>query len=83
MATAGQRALGVTDPLRTIGPMQVQRWRLQDHFEQAQGRRLDAHTVKGRAVDIEAGVAARAPRSAGGSGWSCRWRSDDWSLSNC
>nr|MCU0862341.1 hypothetical protein [Planctomycetota bacterium] len=37
--------LGVTDPLRTIGPMQVQRWRLQDHFEQAQGRELDPHTV--------------------------------------
>jgi hypothetical protein len=50
--------LGVTDPLRTIGPMQVQRWRLQDYFEQAQGRRLDTHTVKDMAVDIEAGVAA-------------------------
>lgn len=50
--------LGVADPLRTIGPMQVQRWRLQDHFEQALGRRLDAHTVKELAVDIEQGVAA-------------------------
>nr|MCU0864465.1 hypothetical protein [Planctomycetota bacterium] len=46
------------DPLRTIGPMQVQRWRLQDHFEQAQGRELDPHTVKDMAIDIEAGVAA-------------------------
>ena len=50
--------LGVADPLRTIGPMQVQRWRLQDHFEQVQGRALDAHTVKELAVDIESGVAA-------------------------
>lgn len=50
--------LGVADPLRTIGPMQVQRWRLQDHFEQALGRRLDAHTVKELAVDVEQGVAA-------------------------
>ncbi len=50
--------LGLHDPLRTLGPMQVQRWRLQDHFEQALGRRLDAHTVKDLAVDIEQGVAA-------------------------
>ena len=50
--------LGIGDPLRTIGPMQVQRWRLQDYFEQAQGRKLDPHTVKDMAVDIEAGVAA-------------------------
>lgn len=50
--------LGVSDPLRTLGPMQVQRWRLQDHFEQALGHRLDAHTVKELAVDVEQGVAA-------------------------
>jgi hypothetical protein len=50
--------LGVTDPLRTLGPMQVQRWRLQDHFEQALGRELDAHSVKELAVDVEQGVAA-------------------------
>lgn len=50
--------LGMQDPLRTIGPMQVQRWRLQDHFEQAFGCRLDEHTVKQLAVDVETGVAA-------------------------
>lgn len=50
--------LGIGDPVRTIGPMQVQRWRLQDHFEQAFGRRLDRHTVGELAVDVEAGVAA-------------------------
>ena len=50
--------LGVADPLRTIGPMQVQRWRLQDHFEQALGRPIDAHTAKELAVDVEQGVAA-------------------------
>lgn len=49
---------GVVDPVRTIGPMQVQRWRLQDHFEQVHGRPLDAHTVKQLAVDVESGVAA-------------------------
>ncbi len=50
--------LGITDPVRTIGPMQVQRWRLQDHFEQVHGRPLDGHTVKQLAVDVESGVAA-------------------------
>ena len=50
--------LGVADPIRTIGPMQVQRWRLQDYFEQVHGRQLDAHTVKQLAVDVESGVAA-------------------------
>lgn len=50
--------LGVADPVRTLGPMQVQRWRLQDHIEQALGRELDAHAVKELAVDVEQGVAA-------------------------
>ncbi|MFN3239966.1 MAG: hypothetical protein ACE37K_00465 [Planctomycetota bacterium] len=50
--------LGVDDPIRTIGPMQVQRWRLHDHFEQALGQRLDRHNVRALSLDIETGVAA-------------------------
>jgi hypothetical protein len=50
--------LGVADPIRTIGPMQVQRWRLQDYFAQARGEALSPHTVKELAADIETGVAA-------------------------
>ena len=51
-------SLGVDDPIRTIGPMQVQRWRLRDHFEQALGRTLDRRDVADLAFDIEHGVAA-------------------------
>lgn len=50
--------LGVDDPIRTIGPMQVQRWRLQDYFANARGERLSPHSVKELAADIETGVAA-------------------------
>ena len=50
--------LGVTDPIRTIGPMQVQSWRLADFFAKARGERLSAHTVKSLAADVETGVAA-------------------------
>ncbi|MCR9248555.1 MAG: DUF1615 family protein [bacterium] len=50
--------LGVPDPIRTIGPMQVQRWRLHDVFERTLGRELDAHDIKQLAADIEVGVAA-------------------------
>lgn len=50
--------LGVADPIHTLGPMQVQRWRLQDYFEQATGRHLDAGDVRDLALDIETGVAA-------------------------
>jgi hypothetical protein len=50
--------LGVADPLCTLGPMQVQRWRSQDHFEQALGRQLDAHAVKGLGrISVEGYVA--------------------------
>ncbi|MCK5942859.1 MAG: hypothetical protein KAI24_12860 [Planctomycetes bacterium] len=50
--------LGVDDPIRTIGPMQVQRWRLHDHFEQALGARLDRRNVAALSLDVETGVAA-------------------------
>lgn len=50
--------LGVTDPIRTLGPMQVQSWRLADFFANARGEQLDAHSVKALAADIETGVAA-------------------------
>lgn len=50
--------LGVSDPIRTLGPMQVQSWRLADFFANARGERLDAHTVKDLAADVETGVAA-------------------------
>lgn len=50
--------LGVPDPIRTIGPMQVQRWRLQDVFERTLGRDLVANELETLAADIELGVAA-------------------------
>lgn len=50
--------LGVPDPVHTIGPMQVQRWRLQQVFERARGERLDAREVEAMACDLETGVAA-------------------------
>lgn len=51
-------SLGVDDPINTIGPMQVQRWRLHDHFEQALGTELDKQNVRDLSLDIETGVAA-------------------------
>ena len=50
--------LGVPDPIHTIGPMQVQRWRLQQLFERARGERLDVGEVESMACDLETGVAA-------------------------
>lgn len=51
-------SLGVEDPIRTIGPMQVQRWRLHDHFEQVLGQDLDKQNVRELSLGIETGVAA-------------------------
>lgn len=50
--------LGVPDPIRTIGPMQVQRWRLEQVFERTLGTDLGPHEVKELAYGLEAGVAA-------------------------
>lgn len=50
--------LGVNDPIRTVGPMQVQRWRLATFFERALGREVTAAELKQLAYDVEAGVAA-------------------------
>jgi len=50
--------LGMPDPVNTIGPMQVQRWRLRPLFERTLGVALDEHTTKELAYDLEAGVAA-------------------------
>lgn len=51
-------SLGVEDPIRTIGPMQVQRWRLHDHFEQVLGTELNQRNVRELSLGIETGVAA-------------------------
>ncbi|MFO1077063.1 MAG: DUF1615 family protein [Planctomycetota bacterium] len=50
--------LGVPDPIHTVGPMQVQRWRLQAIFERARGERLRPEEVEAMACDLETGVAA-------------------------
>lgn len=51
-------SLGVEPAIRTIGPMQVQRWRLHDHFERALQRSLQPADVERLALDVETGVAA-------------------------
>ncbi len=49
---------GIPDPVNTVGPMQVQRWRLRGLFERTLGRPIDRHEVKQLAGSIEFGVAA-------------------------
>ena len=51
-------SLGVADPIHTIGPMQVQSFRLHDHFEQALGTSLNKQNVRELSLGIETGVAA-------------------------
>ena len=50
--------LGMPETSTTIGPMQVQSWRLRTIFERSLGRTLDDAQVKELARDVEAGVAA-------------------------